>query len=50
MTTRALSAILDGPPPPATLAQTKAALMLTITTAEAIRTAGEIPSGHLYAK
>ena len=36
-------ALLDGP------AEARRAMMLAITTAEAIRTAGQIPSGTVYA-
>ena len=42
-------ALLDGPAPAPTETDARKALMLAITTAEAIRTAGQIPSGTLYA-
>ena len=42
-------ALLDGPAPAPTEADARKTLMLAITTSEAIRTAGTIPSGTLYA-
>ena len=42
-------ALLDGPAAAPTETDARRAMMLAITTAEAIRTAGQIPSGTIYA-
>lgn len=44
-----LAHLLDGPPPPATAQQRAAAIHAALAVAEAVRVAGSVPSGTIYA-